>query len=219
MFNDLSEIEKGKKLIDSARGNQSISEHAQKKDTKKMNLFSDIKAIYKNDPAAKGIEFLLYPCLHAIVVHRYISHPLYKIKIPFIPRLISQIMRFLTGVEIHPGAKIGKGFFIDHAMGTVIGETAEIGDNCVLFHNVSLGGTGHHKIKRHPTLGNNVLVGTAATLLGPINVGNNVKIGAETVIINRDVPSNCTVVGAPGRIVKLKGKKVNISLKKSRYKE
>ncbi len=180
-------------------------------------MFNDIKTIYKNDPAAKGIEFLLYPCWHAIVVHRYISHPLYKLRIPFVPRLISQIMRFFTGIEIHPGAKIGKGLFIDHGMGTVIGETAEIGKNCTLFHNVSLGGTGHHEGKRHPTIGNNVLIGTGATLLGPIKVGNNVKIGAEAFVINRNVPSNCTVVGAPGRIVKLNGKRVNIKLKKSRY--
>lgn len=180
-------------------------------------MFDDIKSIYKNDPAAKGIEFLLYPCLHAIVVHRYMAHPLYKIKVPFVPRLISQIMRFFTGIEIHPGAKLGKGLFIDHGMGVVIGETAEIGNNCVLFHNVSLGGTGHHIGRRHPSIGNNVLIGTAATLLGPIKVGNNVNIGAETVIINRDVPSKCTVVGAPGRIVKLNGKHVNIELKKADY--
>ena len=179
-------------------------------------MFDDIKAIYRNDPAAKNIEFLLYPCFHEIVVHRYISHPLYVLRIPFIPRLISQIIRFLTGIEIHPGAKIGKGLFIDHGMGVVIGETSEIGENCVIFHNVSLGGTGKHKGKRHPTIGNNVLIGTAATLLGPINIGNNVKIGAETFIINHDVPSNATVVGVPGRIVRLNGKKVNIKLKKSK---
>ena len=180
-------------------------------------MFDDIKTIYKNDPAAKGIEFLLYPCWHAIVVHRYLSHPLYKLRIPFIPRLISQIMRFFTGIEIHPGATIGKGLFIDHGMGTVIGETAEIGKNCTLFHNVSLGGTGHHEGKRHPTIGNNVLIGTGATLLGPIRVGNNVKLGAEAFVINRDVPSNCTVVGAPGRIVKLNGERVDVKLEKSSY--
>ena len=179
-------------------------------------MFEDIKAIYRNDPAAKNIEFLLYPGLHAIVVHRYISHPLYVIKIPFIPRLFSQIMRFLTGIEMHPGAKIGKGLFIDHGLGTVIGETAEIGKNCVLFHNVTLGGTGKHKGKRHPTIGDNVLIGTGAVLLGPINIGNNVKIGDETFIINCDVPDNCTVVGSPGRIVKLKGKKANLKLKKTK---
>ncbi len=179
-------------------------------------MFEDIKAIYRNDPAAKNIEFLLYPGWQAIFVHRYISHPLYKLHIPFIPRLISQIMRFLTSVEIHPGAKIGKGLFIDHGFGIVIGETAEIGDNCVMFHKVTLGGTGKHHGKRHPTIGNNVMLGTASTLLGPIKVGNNVKIGAEAFVINHDVPSNCTVVGAPGRIVKLNGKKVDMKLEKSK---
>jgi serine O-acetyltransferase len=176
-------------------------------------MFEDIKTIFRNDPAVKNIEFLLYPCLYVMLVHRYISHPLYQIKIPFIPRLISQIMRFLTGIEIHPGAKIGKGFFIDHGMGTVIGETAEIGKNCTLFHNVTLGGTGNHQGKRHPTIGDNIIIGTGAMLLGPIKVGNNVKIGADTLIINKNVPDNCTVVGTPGKIVKLNGKKVNIELK------
>ena len=178
-------------------------------------MFDDIRAIYKNDPATKNIEFLLYPSLHAIVIHRYVSHPLYYIGIPFVPRLISQIMRFFTGIEIHPGAKIGKGFFIDHGMGTVIGETAELGKNCVLFHNVTLGGTGKHEGKRHPTVGDNVLIGAGAILLGPIKVGNNVKIGADTLIINHDVPDNCTVVGTPGKIVKLNGEKVEIELKKN----
>lgn len=179
-------------------------------------MFEDIKAIFRNDPAAKNIEFLIYPSLHAIIIHRYISHPLYRIKIPFIPRLISQIMRFFTGIEIHPGAKIGRGFFIDHGMGTVIGETTEIGKNCTLFNNVTLGGTGKHEGKRHPTIGDNVLIGTGAILLGPIKVGNNVKIGADTFIINKNVPDNCTIVGTPGRIVKLNGKKVNIELKQKK---
>jgi serine O-acetyltransferase len=116
-------------------------------------MFEDLKAIYKNDPAARGIEPILYPGLHAIVVHRYVCHPLYKIKLKFLSRLISQIMRFFTGIEIHPGAKIGKGLFIDHGIGVVIGGTCEIGKNCVLFHGVTLGGTGKHKGKRHPTLG------------------------------------------------------------------
>jgi serine O-acetyltransferase len=176
-------------------------------------MFEDIKAIYKNDPAVKNIEFLLYPGLHSIVIHRYISHPLNQIKIPFIPRLISQIMRFLTGIEIHPGAKIGRGFFIDHGMGIVIGETVEIGKNCVMFHGVTLGGTGKVKGKRHPTIGDNVLIGAESMLLGPINVGNGVKIGANTTIINEDVPSDCTVVGTPAKIVRLNGKKVNLKLK------
>lgn len=175
-------------------------------------MINEIKAIYRNDPAAKGIEPILYPGLHAIVVHKYISHPLYIIKLRFLSRLISQIMRFLTGVEIHPGAKIGKGLFIDHGMGTVIGETVEIGDNCIIFHNVTLGGTGHHKGKRHPTLLNSVLIGANATVLGPCNIGNNCKVGAETVIVNKNVPDNSTVVGAPGRIVRLNGDRVNIDL-------
>ncbi len=175
-------------------------------------MFEDIKAIYRNDPAARGLEPILYPGLHAIIAHRYISHPLYKIKLRFLARLISQIMRFLTGLEIHPGARIGKGFFCDHGMDVVIGETAQIGKNCVMFHGVSLGGTGKHVGKRHPTIGDNVMIGTQATLLGPMKVGNNAKIGAETVIINHNVPKDCTVVGAPGRIVRKNGKKVNIKL-------
>jgi serine O-acetyltransferase len=178
-------------------------------------MLNDIKAIFKNDPAARGLEPILYPGLHAIIIHRYISHPIYKIKLKFLARLISQITRFLTGLEIHPGAKIGNGFFCDHGMCVVIGETAEIGKNCVMFHGVTLGGTGKHKGKRHPTLGDNVMIGAHSTILGPIKIGNNVKIGAETVIINCDVPDNCTVVGAPGRIVKQNSQKVNKSLNKN----
>lgn len=177
-----------------------------------ISLIEDIRAIYRNDPAAKNIEFLLYPGLHAITLHKYLAHPLYKLKIPFLPRLISQITRFLTFIEIHPGAKIGKGFFIDHGAGTVIGETTEIGDNCVLFHSVTLGGTGKHEGKRHPAIGNNVLIGTGAILLGPIKVGNNVNIGANTFIINKNVQSNCTVVGIPAKIVRLNGKAVRKEL-------
>ena len=179
-------------------------------------MFEDFKAIYRNDPALAGplkwTEVILYPCLHCIIVHRYLSHPLYRLKIPFFPRLISQIMRFLTGIEIHPGATIGKGFFIDHGMCVVIGETAIIGKNCVLYQGVTLGGTGNHTGKRHPTVGDNVMIGAHATLLGPIKIGNNVKIGAETVIIMHDVPDNCTVVGAPGRIVKIHNTKCNQEL-------
>lgn len=177
-------------------------------------MFEDIKAIFRNDPSVKNIEWILYPGLHATVVHRYISHPLLNLRIPFIPRLISQFMRFLTGVEIHPGAKIGRGFFIDHGMGVVIGETAIIGKNCVLFHGVTLGGTGKHKKKRHPSLGDNVLIGAQATLLGPITIGSDVQIGAESVIINRDVPSHCTIVGAPGSIVRHKGQQIRKDLPK-----
>jgi len=178
-------------------------------------MFNDIKAIIKNDPASKGLQFILYPGLHAIAIHRYISHPLYRIKLLFFARFISQTARFITGIEIHPGAKIGKGLFIDHGIGLVIGETAEIGENCTLFHNVTLGGTGKHQVKRHPTVGNNVLIGTGATLLGPITVGDNVNIGAETFVIMHDIPSDCTVVGAPGRIVKLRDMNVNVKLERT----
>lgn len=181
-------------------------------------MFEDIKAIYRNDPADKGLQWILYPGLHAIVCHRYISHPLYNLRLYFLARLVSQINRFMTNIEIHPGAKIGKGFFIDHGSAIVIGETAELGRNCVLFHNVTMGGTGKHTGKRHPTVGDNVFIGTGATLLGHITVGDNVKIGAESVIIMHDVPSNCTVVGAPGKIVRLNGEKVDIKLEKTKEK-
>jgi serine O-acetyltransferase len=176
-----------------------------------LSIIEDIKAIYRNDPAVRNLEFLLYPGFHAILIHRF-CHLLWRLKIPFIPRLLSQISRFLTGIEIHPGGRIGKGFFIDHGMGVVIGETTHIGDNCVLFHNVTLGGTGKHKGKRHPSIGNNVMIGTGAILLGPVRVGNNVRIGANTFILMRDVPDNTTVAGTPGRIVKINGESVNIKL-------
>ncbi len=181
-------------------------------------ILEDIRAIFRNDPAAKNIEFLLYPGLHAILIHRFI-HPLYKIGLPFFPRLISQISRFLTGIEIHPGARIGQGFFIDHGSGIVIGETAEIGNNCVMFHHVTLGGTGHHTGKRHPTIGDNVLMGTGATILGPVNVGNNVMIGAGTFLYMVDIPDNSTVVGTPGVIVRLEDKPVSIHPKRTSFVE
>ena len=179
-------------------------------------IIDDIKAIYHNDPAAKNIEFLLYPGFHAISFHRLI-HWLWNLDIPFIPRLLSEVNRFLTGLEIHPGAKIGKGVFIDHGAGLVIGETAEIGDNCVLYHNVTLGGTGKHSGKRHPTLGNNVLVGTGAILLGPIKVGDNVRIGANSFVVMRDIPSNCTVAGTPARIIKREAVPCNEELPRTIY--
>ncbi len=183
-----------------------------------ISIIEDVKAIYKNDPAVRNIEFLLYPGLHAVLVHRF-THFLWRLKIPFFPRLLSQISRFFTGIEIHPGARIGKGFFIDHGMGVVIGETTQIGENCVLFHNVTLGGTGKHKGKRHPTIGDNVMIGTGAILLGPINVGNNVRIGANTFILMRNLPDNTTVAGTPGRIVKINGEHTNIKLPKSEEKQ
>jgi len=167
----------------------------------------DVRACYRNDPAARNIEVLFYAGLQAITMHR-LTHFLWNLGVPAFPRLMSQINRFLTGVEIHPGARIGRGLFIDHGMGIVIGETAEIGKNCVLFHNVTLGGTGKHKKKRHPTIGDDVFIGTGATILGPVTVGDNVKIGANTFIVMHDVPNDCTVVGSPGKIVILDGERV-----------
>ncbi|HPN65549.1 MAG TPA: serine O-acetyltransferase [Candidatus Goldiibacteriota bacterium] len=172
-----------------------------------MFLVDDIKTVFKRDPAAKNIleVIFMYPGLHAIMSHR-IANFLYRIKIPFIPRMISAFNRFFTGIEIHPGAKIGKRFFIDHGMGVVIGETAIIGDDVLLYQGVTLGGTGKEKGKRHPTLGNDVVVGTGAKVLGNINIGNNVKIGAGSVVIH-DVPDGSTVVGVPGVVVRTGGEK------------
>lgn len=168
----------------------------------------EIKTIFEKDPAATNIlEVLLtYSGLHALIAYR-ISNKLLKWKIPFFPRFISFIARFLTGIEIHPGANIGKRFFIDHGMGVVIGETTIVGDDCLLYQGVTLGGTGKETGKRHPTLGNNIVVGTGAKVLGNINIGNNVRIGAGSVVIT-DVPDNCTVVGVPGRIVIKDGRRL-----------
>lgn len=161
----------------------------------------DINNILKNDPAARnGLEiFFLYPCIHALMWYR-VSHLFYKRKIFFIARLISQLARFFTGIEIHPGAIIGKGLFIDHGMGVVIGETAEVGDNVTMYHGVTLGGTGKETGKRHPTVGSNVIIGSGAKILGPIVIGDNVKIGANAVVL-KAVPSNSTAVGVPARII------------------
>ena len=155
--------------------------------------------IFREDPAAKSrLEIVLcYPGFHAVLLHR-IAHRLYQSGVPLLPRFISQVSRFLTGIEIHPGATIGRRFFIDHGMGVVIGETAEIGDDVLLYQGVTLGGTGGESGKRHPTLGNNVVVGTGAKVLGNIRIGDNVKIGAGSVVVH-PVPDNSTVVGVPGR--------------------
>jgi serine O-acetyltransferase len=165
-----------------------------------MFLFADLQAILKRDPAARNwLEILLcYPGLHALLIH-HLAHALYRLKIPLLPRLISHINRFLTGIEIHPGAQMGKGVFIDHGMGIVIGETAIVGDGTVIYQGVTLGGTGKETGKRHPTLGKNVVVGAGAKVLGNIQIGDNVRIGAASVVL-RSVPENCTVVGIPGRI-------------------
>ncbi|MGG5461884.1 serine O-acetyltransferase EpsC [Clostridium sp. B9] len=162
----------------------------------------DIENVMKNDPAARTkLEvFLLYQSIHVLIFYR-IANRLYRWKLFFLARLISQLGRFFTGIEIHPGAKIGKGLFIDHGMGVVIGETAEIGDNVTIYHGVTLGGTGKEKGKRHPTVGDNVIIGCGAKVLGPINIGNNSKIGANSVVL-KDVPEGKTAVGIPAVIKK-----------------
>ena len=164
-------------------------------------LLDYIDSIFPRDPAAKSrLEVLLtYPCLHALFFHR-IAHHLYLWGIPVIPRLVSHLSRFLTGIEIHPGAVIGRRLFIDHGMGVVVGETAELGDDVTLYQGVTLGGVGGGRGKRHPTLGSRVVAGAGSQILGAITIGDNVKIGAGSVVI-RDVPPNSTVVGVPGRVV------------------
>lgn len=171
-------------------------------------LREQIQVIKERDPAARStLEILLaYPGLHAILFHR-VAHWLYRKGLVVIPRLISHLSRFLTGIEIHPGAQIGRRFFIDHGMGVVIGETTIIGDDVTLFQGVSLGGTGKEKGKRHPTIGNNVVIAAGAKVLGNITLGDNVKVGAGAVVLS-SVPHDCTVVGVPGRIVVRDGKKV-----------
>ena len=173
-----------------------------------MSLRYDIRSIKERDPAARSsVEvFLLYPGLHAVMWHRF-SHFLHRHKWFFLARTISQIVRFFTGIEIHPGAVIGKGLLIDHGMGVVIGETAEIGDDCTIYQNVTLGGTGKDCGKRHPTIGNNVMIGTGAKVLGPFTVGDNSKIAANAVVLT-EIPPDSTCVGVPARIVKREGKKI-----------
>jgi serine O-acetyltransferase len=171
-------------------------------------LSTDFRIIFERDPAARNwLEVLFcYPGLQALIFHR-VAHTLRKTGIPFIPRLISHIGRFFTGIEIHPGAVIGKGVFIDHGMGVVIGETAIVGDYALIYQGVTLGGTGKESGKRHPTLGENVVVGAGAKVLGNIEIGDNVRIGAGSVVL-RNVPSSCTVVGIPGRIIYRSGARV-----------
>lgn len=172
-------------------------------------LLADFRIIFERDPAARNwLEVLFcYPGLQALVFHR-LAHQLYRLGIPFIPRLISHIARFMTGIEIHPGAAVGRSVFIDHGMGVVIGETAIVGDYTLIYQGVTLGGTGKECGKRHPTIGSNVVVGAGAKVLGNIQVGDNVRIGAGSVVL-RNVPSNCTVVGIPGRIIYRSGVRVD----------
>ena len=172
-------------------------------------LLDDARSIRDRDPAARTTleVVLLYQGFHALFYHRQ-AHWLYQHKHFFLARALSQFARHMTGIEIHPGAKIGKRLFIDHGMGIVIGETAEIGDDCLLYQGVTLGGTGKDVGKRHPTLGNNVMVGSGAKVIGPFKVGDNARIAANSVVL-REVPPNATVVGVPGRIVRLSGEKLD----------
>ena len=173
------------------------------------SIRSDFAIIKERDPAARGVWEIIfcYPGFQALSIHR-VSHRLWTYKLPLVPRLLSQITRFFTGVEIHPGAKIGQGVFIDHGMGVVIGETSEIGDRCLLYQGVTLGGTGKESGKRHPTLESNVVVGAGAKVLGGICVGTNTRIGAGSVVV-KNVDANSTVVGIPGRVVHQSGVKIN----------
>src|SRR6266550_1707615 len=171
-------------------------------------LRDDLAVVFQRDPAATSrLEVILtYAGFHALAAYR-LAHRLEAWGVPFLPRVISQVARFFTGVEIHPAAKIGRGFFIDHGMGVVIGETAEIGDYVTLFQGVTLGGTGKDRGKRHPTLGNHVVVGAGAKILGGIRIGDNVKIGANSVVL-KSVPENSTVIGVPARVIKTQGERL-----------
>jgi serine O-acetyltransferase len=183
-----------------------------------QTILEDLDAVLANDPATRSrLEAcLVHSPFHAILIYR-LAHFLHaELGVPLLPRVLSNLARTVTGVEIHPGARIGRRFFIDHGTGVVIGETAEIGEDCVLFHNVTLGGTGKHSGKRHPTLRDRVFIGTGATLLGPLTVGSDVKIGAQSFLRMRDVPPGCTVVGAPARMVKENGARVDRELEPTR---
>ncbi len=171
-----------------------------------MILVDEIRSAFRYDPAARNVlEVLLaYPGIHAIWLHR-IAHLLWRLRVPVLPRLLSHLARFLTGIEIHPGAKIGRGVFIDHGAGVVIGETAEVGDECVLYQGVTLGGTTFNRGKRHPTLEDHVIVGAGAKILGNIRIGSHSRIGANAVVL-KSVPPHSVVVGVPGRIKKIAGK-------------
>jgi len=171
-------------------------------------IWDDLAVVFERDPAATNrLEVILtYAGFHALIAYR-LAHWLHVWGVPSLPRLISQVARLFTGVEIHPAAKIGRGFFIDHGMGVVIGETAEIGDYVTLFQGVTLGGTGKERGKRHPTLGNHVVVGAGAKILGGIKIGDNVKIGANSVVL-KSVPTNSTVIGVPARVIKMEGERM-----------
>jgi len=169
-----------------------------------MKMIEDIRSVFKRDPAARNVFEILtcYSGVQAVIIYRF-THLLWRYKLYWLSRFISTLARWITGIEIHPGAVIGRRFFIDHGMGVVIGETAEIGDDCMMYHGVTLGGTSWDKVKRHPTLKDGVIIGAGAKILGPITLGKNVRVGSNSVVV-RSVDDNCTVVGIPGRVLKKK---------------
>ena len=174
-------------------------------------LLTDIETTFDGDPAAANKEEIIfaYPGLFAIFVYR-IAHELYLRQVPMIPRMMTEYAHSRTGIDIHPGAQIGPWFFIDHGTGIVIGETAEIGDDCLIYHGVTLGGTGKDVGKRHPTIGNNVLIGTGAKVLGPLKIGDNSRVAANSVVL-RDIPPDSTAVGVPAKVVRVEGRRVNFA--------
>ena len=169
-----------------------------------MKMIEDIRSVFKRDPAARNVFEIItcYSGVQAVIIYRF-THLLWKYKLYWLARFISTFARWITGIEIHPGAVIGRRFFIDHGMGVVIGETAEIGDDCMMYHGVTLGGTSWDKVKRHPTLKDGVIIGAGAKILGPITLGKNVRVGSNSVVV-RSVDDNCTVVGIPGRVLEKK---------------
>ena len=169
-----------------------------------MKMIEDIRSVFKRDPAARNVFEIItcYSGVQAVIIYRF-THLLWRYKLYWLARFISTLARWITGIEIHPGAVIGRRFFIDHGMGVVIGETAEIGDDCMMYHGVTLGGTSWDKVKRHPTLKDGVIIGAGAKILGPITLGKNVRVGSNSVVV-RSIDDNCTVVGIPGRILKKK---------------
>jgi len=169
-----------------------------------MKMIEDIRSVFKRDPAARNVFEIItcYSGVQAVIIYRF-THLLWRYKLCWLARFISTLARWITGIEIHPGAVIGRRFFIDHGMGVVIGETSEIGDDCMMYHGVTLGGTSWDKVKRHPTLKDGVIIGAGAKILGPITLGKNVRVGSNSVVV-RSVDDNCTVVGIPGRVLKNK---------------
>ena len=169
-----------------------------------MKIIEDIRSVFKRDPAARNVFEIItcYSGVQALIIYRF-THLLWRYKLYWLARFISTFARWITGIEIHPGAVIGRRFFIDHGMGVVIGETAEIGDDCMMYHGVTLGGTSWDKVKRHPTLKDGVIIGAGAKILGPITLGKNVRVGSNSVVV-RSIDDNCTVVGIPGRVLKKK---------------